>query len=142
MYDNIGSKIKGLAQVVFIVGAAVSFLVGFVLATADGNGGSVAMGIFYMILGPVLSWLCSLCLYGFGELIEKVSEIARNTGSGIKPMEQKKTNAQQNTETKEERMTEEDCVLVKCPDCGAELYFDKEISMAECQHCGAEIKLK
>ena len=80
------------------------------------------------------------------ELIEKVGEIARNTGSGIKAMEQKKAVHQANPEAngvKEEKMTEEgDCILVKCPDCGAELYFDKDISVAECPHCGAEIKLK
>lgn len=146
MYDDIGSKIKGLAQVVFGLGAIISVLSGLMLATSGGTDGSVVAGILSMILGPVLSWLGSLCLYGFGELIEKVSEIARNTGSGIKAMEQKKAVHQANPEVngvKEEKMTEEgDCILVECPDCGAELYFDKDISVAECPHCGAEIKLK
>jgi hypothetical protein len=32
-----------------------------------------------MALGSLISWISSLALYGFGELIEKTAEIARNT---------------------------------------------------------------
>lgn len=74
MYNNIGEKIKGLAVFVFVLGAIVSF--GFALSNIDETDGfSLLLGF----LGAFLAWLSSLGLYGFGEIIEKLTDIERNT---------------------------------------------------------------
>lgn len=83
MYDNIGNKIKGLAKAVFVIETIMSVIAGFILLTIDEDLSLI--GFFLMIVGPLVSWLSSLLLYGFGELIDKANEIERNTrGSDIK----------------------------------------------------------
>jgi hypothetical protein len=69
MFDNIGSKIKGLANVSTVIGIVVSLVIGGVLIES--------IGIFVIILGCVFSWISSLTLYGFGHLIEKVDILAQ-----------------------------------------------------------------
>lgn len=75
MYDNIGSKIKKLATVIFVIIAIATFIVGFVI----GSNNAPIIGFIVMIAGPVLAWVSSFVLYGFGELIDKVCAIERNT---------------------------------------------------------------
>ena len=77
MYDNIGGKIKGLAKAIFIAQGISMAIVGIVLMCIDED--LILYGILSLILGPVLAWIFSWLLYGFGELIDKVSDIERNT---------------------------------------------------------------
>ena len=74
MYDNIGKKIKDLATAAFIFGTIIAVIFGLILAN-DTDG----LSILLIIVGPIISWISSLTLYGFGELIDKVCEIAKNT---------------------------------------------------------------
>ena len=73
MYDNIGGKIKGLAKVICVIGIIVSVIAG--LNVFSDNEQDEFLGVLYFIIGPLLSWIGSFCLYGFGELIEKTSNI-------------------------------------------------------------------
>ena len=73
MYRNIGEKIKGGAIAFFIILAIGSFIPGLALTISRME----AVGIPLMLGGPVLAWISSWALYGFGELISKTSEIAR-----------------------------------------------------------------
>lgn len=75
MFDNIGNKIKTLAKVVCFIGIVSSLITGIVL----GNLLSSGVGLVIIILGCLLSWIGSFFTYGFGELIEKTTEIANNT---------------------------------------------------------------
>ena len=75
MYDNIGEKIKGLAKVMFIVEAIAAVIGGLVLLV----GKLLAIGLLTLFLGPVVAWVSSWLLYGFGELIDNVCRIAANT---------------------------------------------------------------
>ena len=68
MFDNIGSKIKGLAIAFTVIGIFASLVIGGLLIES--------IGILVIILGCVFSWIGSLTLYGFGHLIEKVDTIA------------------------------------------------------------------
>lgn len=75
MFDNIGGKIKILAKVLCWVG-----IIGFVLSAiyvwvTIGRYG-VGLGFALFIIGPLVSWISSFLLYGFGELIETNCEIA------------------------------------------------------------------
>ena len=75
MYDNIGEKIKGLAKVMFIVEAIAAVIGGIVLLGDE----FLAIGLLTLFLGPVVAWISSWLLYGFGELIDNVCRIAANT---------------------------------------------------------------
>lgn len=77
MYDNIGGKIKGLAKASFIVAAIAEVITGIALMAADED--LILYGLLVMVVGPIVAWVSSWLLYGFGELIDRVCEIAKNT---------------------------------------------------------------
>ena len=74
MYENIGKKIKVLAQAIFILESIAAVITGIVL-WIDIEEGWCAIVLFG---GPVVAWISSWLLYGFGELIDKVCDIERN----------------------------------------------------------------
>ena len=74
MFKNIGSKIKNLA----IVNTVIGFVLSFVYFICIGIH-ILLEGIIILIIGCLLSWIGSFLLYGFGELIEKNTEIANNS---------------------------------------------------------------
>lgn len=96
MFKNIGGKIKGLASVIAWLGIIVSVVTGVIyMATAfDGVG----IGFLILVLGSLVSWISSWLLYGFGELIENTSKIAKNITPNNTPkptaIEQPKTTVQ------------------------------------------------
>lgn len=69
MYDNIGKKIKLLAKAVTIVFSVASIIVAIASIVSNVPWGAV---FFFM---PILFWISSFVLYGFGELIDKVCDI-------------------------------------------------------------------
>ncbi|MGN0776854.1 MAG: hypothetical protein ACI4MM_09295 [Candidatus Ventricola sp.] len=73
MFTNIGTKIKTTAKVFAWVGIILSVLAGVALTMSAGFIG----GIWVAIVGSLLSWVGSLALYGFGELVEN-SDIRTN----------------------------------------------------------------
>jgi hypothetical protein len=85
MYDNIGGKIKGLAKATFIVEAIAAVITGIAFMAMDDD--LVPVGLLVMILGPIVAWVSSWLLYGFGELIDKTCDIARNTYGGERKSE-------------------------------------------------------
>ncbi len=85
MYDNIGGKIKGLAKVLFIVTAIAEVITGIALMATDED--LILYGFLVMIVGPIVAWVSSWLLYGFGELIDKASDIERNTRGGERKSE-------------------------------------------------------
>mgnify|MGYP007120306613 CR=1 FL=1 len=81
MFNNIGKKIKTLATVITILGISVSVIFGVAVIAGymsyfRGFSTGVASGLIVMVVGSLASWISSFLLYGFGELIEKTSEIA------------------------------------------------------------------
>ena len=82
MYDNIGEKIKGLAKGFFIAGAVLTFIAGVSVMAVDED--LIVIGLPVMLLGPIISWISSWMLYGFGELVDKVCDIELNTCGGEK----------------------------------------------------------
>ena len=91
MYDNIGKKIKGLATVIFILEALAALISGIAFMAIDDD--MIWLGVLIIIIGPVFAWISSWLLYGFGELIDKTADIARNTsGVGMEFEMQTRTN--------------------------------------------------
>jgi len=77
MFSNIGGKIKSVATAVCWIGIIASVLTGIVML-AQGDEG-ILFGFITAGLGALVSWVSSLFLYGFGELIVKVTQIEKNT---------------------------------------------------------------
>ncbi len=80
MYSNIGGKIKLLAKATFIVEAIAAVIAGIVYMASDAD--KMPIGTLLMIVGPIVAWVSSWLLYGFGELIDKTCDIAQNTCGG------------------------------------------------------------
>ena len=89
LYNNIAKKIKVLAIIATIVLSIFSIIVGFVIT---GNQG-FEYGWVCIFLYPPLIWISSFVLYGFGELVDKVTKI-----------EQTLNNTKQNDSEKEEKL--------------------------------------
>ena len=88
LYANIGRKIKNLAVASFIVEAVGAIVTGLIFLVDSGlEDGWWA--IFIILFGPIVAFVGSWMLYGFGEIIEKISDIERNTGLAYKPDEVK-----------------------------------------------------
>jgi len=88
MYDNIGGKIKVLAKVTFIVEAIAAVITGIALMASDED--MIPVGLLVMVVGPIVAWVSSWLLYGFGELVDKACDIERNTRGGERKSEAQK----------------------------------------------------
>ena len=82
LFENIAGEIKTMAKVICGMGISASVIAGIVYII---NGWSyknsenfLLIGAVIAIAGSVLSYISSITLYGFGELIEKVSSIEEN----------------------------------------------------------------
>lgn len=79
MYENIGKKIKVLAQVVAWIGIIASVIAGICFIIVGGYYGGGAMilaGFAVMIVGAFFSWISAFFTYGFGELVDNSAIIA------------------------------------------------------------------
>ncbi len=91
MFTNIGGKIMGLAKFIAWVGIILSIIYGVLAIVATSqissfSGGSINIGgygvlggILTMIIGGIISWLSSLVLYGFGQLVEDMNTTANRS---------------------------------------------------------------
>ena len=95
MFRNIGKKIKTLAKVlcwIGMIGGAVSGLTMIALGVAGiglniSSGGSynfvtsaglIILGIVLTVALPLLSWISTFMLYGFGEIVDSVSDLRQS----------------------------------------------------------------
>ncbi len=87
MFENVGKRIKEIAKLLFAIGVVLSvllFIVMLILAIPNFDYGDEALGvvflligIFSIIIGPVISWLSVLLLYAFGELVQKTCNLEK-----------------------------------------------------------------
>lgn len=77
MFDKIGEKLKAVATVVCFIGIIGFIALGCILISQE----QAVIGVVIMVLGSVLSWVASLGMYGFGELIEKVVSIEEHVNN-------------------------------------------------------------
>ena len=83
MYDNIGGKLKLLAKIIFYIQAIGSAIGGLAIMAIDEY--MVVYGLLIFFLGPLFAWISSWFLYGFGELIETNSIIAKKISGEVAP---------------------------------------------------------
>lgn len=85
MFNNVGKKIKGFAAVLTWIGIVASCLSGMVTMVIDDE--FVGVGLLIMVIGSLLSWISSLTMYGFGELVDNsakaVKLLQKNTISNL-----------------------------------------------------------
>ena len=83
MFNNIGRKIKTFAKVMCWIGIIASVVAGLVMIATSFSSyapaAGIVAGILTAVLGSLFSWVGSFMMVGFGELIEKTTEIAENT---------------------------------------------------------------
>ena len=90
MFDNIGGKIKIVAQFITWLGIVASIIGFFILSM---NDDSVMLAFIVLIAGCIGSWLSSLTLYGFGQLIENTDNLVRrNTNATNQNIEKNQRN--------------------------------------------------
>ena len=75
MFDNIGGKIKTLAQVITWIGILASIISGIAIMTIDDE--MIFVGLMVMIFGALSSWVSSFVLYGFGQLVENSDKLVK-----------------------------------------------------------------
>lgn len=75
MFDNIGGKIKDFAGVICLIGIGLSVVLGFIIILSY----NVAIGIAIAGAGSLSSWVGSLLVYGFGELVDNSKKTAANS---------------------------------------------------------------
>ena len=77
MFTNIGDKIKNLASVLAWLGIIGSIIGGIVMIAVGLESSEifVLFGFLTAIAGSLVSWIASFLLYGYGELIDKVTQI-------------------------------------------------------------------
>ena len=75
MFDNIGGKIKALAQVVTWIGIIASIISGIAIISIDDE--MIFVGLMVMIFGALSSWASSFVLYGFGQLVENSDKLVK-----------------------------------------------------------------
>ena len=115
MYDNIGGKIKGLAKVSFILAAIAEVITGIALmATSEYL---VGYGLLVMVVGPIVAWISSWLLYGFGQLIENSDIVAGR----------KKASSENHNEQIPVQRCADDYkfIDITCPNCKASLTYPK-----------------
>lgn len=129
MYDNIGSKLKTLAQAEFAIGAIATLVWGIVLL----NGSAWGMGLLVLIGGPIAAWISSLWIYGIGEIYDKLCDVEKHPRASQSNNQQKSFSKNsnknfQNTEKfrgQQVILTEESEIpQVVCPKCGTHHDFD------------------
>ena len=133
MFNDIGKKIKGLAVALFAIEAIFSFIGGLVLM-ADGDDEKVAVGFLIMVGGVLFSWISSWFLYGFGEIIDKLQDVERNTRQTAENARTKGTNtpsASANTSPTDNAVQH----TLTCPHC----HIPNRTNRTICWYCGKEL---
>ena len=90
MWENISDKIKILAKIIAILGIISSLIAGIIftnqgfIINKESEGGELYLLIGFVIIigGSIFSWVASWFMYGFGDIIEKITAIELNTRNG------------------------------------------------------------
>lgn len=94
MFYNIGKKIKSLASILCwggIIAHVIAAIIMIGIGVDDHEDELIVFGVILLFVGPLMSWINSFFIYGFGELIDKTCDIERNTRGGeIKSVAQTK----------------------------------------------------
>lgn len=133
MYDNIGEKIKNSAKWICIV-ESISAVIGGIFVIID-DFDSFFKGLLLIVLGPVVAYVSTWLLYGFGQLIENSDIIAqeyrrtneKHEKAVAKNAERKQSQKRQNIKATiaNPNVKEDEYIDMNCPYCQAEISYTK-----------------
>ena len=133
-YDNIGGKIKGWAKWIFAIEAIAAVISGFVLMAQDED--MILIGLLVVVFGPIVAWISSWLLYGYGQLIENSDIIAEEYNRKNEKHEKDvaKSNAKKEAQRREKvkvtianpNVADDEYIDITCPNCKGELSYTKE----------------
>ena len=133
-YDNIGGKIKGWAKWIFAIEAIAAVISGFVLMAQ--NEDMILIGLLVAVLGPIVAWVSSWLLYGYGQLIENSDIIAEEYNRKNEKHEKDiaKSHAKKEAQRREKvkatianpNTADDEYIDITCPNCKEELSYTKE----------------
>ena len=133
-YDNIGGKIKGWAKWIFAIEAIAAVISGFVLMAQDED--MILIGLLVAVFGPIVAWVSSWLLYGYGQLIENSDIIAEEYNRKNEKHEKDiaKSNAKKEAQRREKvkvtianpNIADDEYIDITCPNCKGELSYTKE----------------
>ena len=110
LYSNIGSKIKNWAKWVFIVAAIASVIGAICMMASCEDSWMLVVGMIVLVVGPFIAWVSSWLLYGFGEIIVKLTAIERNTRSTNANKEESSIHTNEENEQQSHILTDEEKV--------------------------------
>lgn len=96
-FNNIGKKIKTMAKISFYLLSGLLIFYGIILIIKTDND---IWGLLWLILGPIISWISSFTLYGFGQLVDnsdKLIELKEILNNNIQNTKNVKTTHFENT---------------------------------------------
>ena len=102
MFDNIGGKLKITAKLFMAVGTLGSIAAAVYLTMKDMI--QLWCTVALVVGVPLVCWFLAALLYGFGELIEKMTEIAANTRVAEVPLSEKTAAVQTNLRQKRDTL--------------------------------------
>ena len=73
MFEDVGKKLQFIAKIVTWIGIALSIISGMVVivnAIDNNQGGLALVGLLFMGVGSLVSWLSSLVFYAYGEIVD------------------------------------------------------------------------
>lgn len=138
MFKNIGQKIKTLANVLCWMGIIFSIIMGVFSLSED-----ISIALLYLIVCPILSWVGSFVLYGFGELVENSEKTAMHL-KYLADAERKRENREKDRDSiaSEERAKgfSSNVNLIKCSYCRNVVDLAKLEENGMCPWCGSKIR--
>lgn len=132
MYDNVGGILKTIAKVEACIGFIASTVFGIAMTSVSRQ---ILVGILIFFLGSFFSWIASLGLYAFGQIVENTDTLVRQTQKNDFQLSQRISSVayqpisptgQANQDSREHKW--------KCSGCG------NMISDDVCPYCGKEYK--
>ena len=96
MYNDVGKKLKTMAENVCILGILISIIAGLVIlffgALSDSDAGVkgivVVVGICVAGGGSITAWLGSIFTYAFGELVDKTASTYETNCKVLRALEE------------------------------------------------------
>ena len=82
MFNDCGEKIKNVAKILCWVGVIANVIWAIVMFVKAGDswrleGLFIGLGFVFLIVGPIISVIEGMLIYGFGELIDSNIDIKR-----------------------------------------------------------------